>query len=40
MKKIWDEGGGYGEIPIRHLDLSKDYVHMHEIKECKNYKLK
>ena len=29
MNKLWDEGGNVGDIPIRHLDSDKDYVHLY-----------
>ncbi|EAR93244.2 DNA-directed RNA polymerase (macronuclear) [Tetrahymena thermophila SB210] len=35
MEKIWEEGGGQGEIPRRFYDY-KDYVYQYQLKECKN----
>jgi DNA-directed RNA polymerase len=36
VEAIWEEGGGAGEIPLRHYNY-ENYVYQYQLQECKDY---
>lgn len=39
IEKLWEMGGGVGEIPLRYYDY-QDYIYEYQLNECSDYKQK